>query len=379
MGPKVLKVVIVGKTGAGKSCLLQRYTHGNFYPDFGSTIGAAFRKHPIIMPTAGTVQTEIWDTGGTEKHALLIPTYTQKADAIVYVYDVTDAFDEAHYNPIINQAIKQNGNTIPIILVGNKANEDGTTTSKVAPNLKKLEEISPNIHQMTCSAKNNENVNEMFLKVAKEGYKFKYAKEIEREAAAKAPPASDHKSSVDLPLSSGSHRAALSKSEQALRGKRITLILWGTAFALAGTVGLASLAVSATIPSVYHIALTAMVLTPLLSTPTLLATIALGVCLLATAAVVITGIGLIVASKCYDNAVREDSAFKLSQAMQERDASSDPLLVSESKHPAGPPTVGLGAGTSTIITSTMIGNGDLPPGIIPQSGADGKGMKSGKA
>eukprot|EP01084_Bolivina_argentea_P218204 370337_1 len=56
------KVVILGDTNVGKSCILIRMTHNKFSENLESTIGAAFRIHSYQVTKDLTVRFEIWDT-----------------------------------------------------------------------------------------------------------------------------------------------------------------------------------------------------------------------------------------------------------------------------------------------------------------------------
>ena len=57
------KLVIVGNTGVGKSCLLLRFADGNFYDNYLATIGVDF-KFKILPVDNKLVKYQIWDTAG---------------------------------------------------------------------------------------------------------------------------------------------------------------------------------------------------------------------------------------------------------------------------------------------------------------------------
>lgn len=83
-----LKVVLVGDTKVGKSCILSRFVQGTFDRDIPATIGAAFFTK-VLTTSSGNVRLQLWDTAGQEKFRSLTPMYYRSAAVAVLVYDVT--------------------------------------------------------------------------------------------------------------------------------------------------------------------------------------------------------------------------------------------------------------------------------------------------
>ena len=76
-----LKMVILGDSGVGKSCLLTRYVNNIYSEFFTSTIGAAFMTKNID----DKFRVDIWDTAGQERYRSLIPMYLKGAHIILLV------------------------------------------------------------------------------------------------------------------------------------------------------------------------------------------------------------------------------------------------------------------------------------------------------
>ncbi|CAN4126628.1 unnamed protein product [Withania somnifera] len=99
--PKNLKVklVLLGDSGVGKSCIVLRFVRGQFDPTSKVTIGASFLSQTIALPDSTTVKFEIWDTAGQERYAALAPLYYRGAAVAVVVYDITspESFAKAQY------------------------------------------------------------------------------------------------------------------------------------------------------------------------------------------------------------------------------------------------------------------------------------------
>jgi small GTP-binding protein len=85
-----MKVVIVGDSTVGKTCLLSRLTTGQFNPTNLPTIGAAFQNQ-IMTTSKGSVTLQLWDTAGQERYRALTPMYYRNAQVIVMVFDLTSS------------------------------------------------------------------------------------------------------------------------------------------------------------------------------------------------------------------------------------------------------------------------------------------------
>ncbi|CAL8463264.1 g2798 [Coccomyxa elongata] len=116
-----IKLVLLGDSGVGKSCLVLRYVRGQFDPNSKVTVGAAFMSHSVHLPDGTTVKFEIWDTAGQERYASLAPLYYRGASAAAVVYDITsgESFQKAKH--WVSELQKNASGNIVIILVGNKS------------------------------------------------------------------------------------------------------------------------------------------------------------------------------------------------------------------------------------------------------------------
>jgi len=86
---KLLKIVILGDSGVGKTSLMERYVNERFVQQYKATIGADFLSKEIAIDDK-LVNMAIWDTAGQERYQSLGPAFYRGADACLLVYDVTD-------------------------------------------------------------------------------------------------------------------------------------------------------------------------------------------------------------------------------------------------------------------------------------------------
>ena len=85
-----LKLLLIGDSGVGKSCILFRFSDDAFTTNFISTIGIDFKLKTIEI-NGKKIKLQIWDTAGQERFRSLIPGYVRKSSIAVVVYDITNA------------------------------------------------------------------------------------------------------------------------------------------------------------------------------------------------------------------------------------------------------------------------------------------------
>jgi Ras-related protein Rab-6A len=88
------KIVLLGESGVGKTCIISQYTYGTTAPDHQPTIGIDFSAKTIKKP-GEVLRLQIWDTAGQEKFHSLITSYIRQATVVLLVFDITsrESFD----------------------------------------------------------------------------------------------------------------------------------------------------------------------------------------------------------------------------------------------------------------------------------------------
>jgi small GTP-binding protein len=159
-----MKVVIVGDSTVGKTCLLSRLTTGQFHPDNLPTIGAAFQNHTIAT-SKGTATLQIWDTAGQERYRALTPMYYRNAQVIVMVFDLTSTQSFQSLQDWHSDLEGKSDNDVQIFVVGNKADLAGERV--VEENIAKAfaERIAA-VEYLETSAKSGHGVAALFDRVA---------------------------------------------------------------------------------------------------------------------------------------------------------------------------------------------------------------------
>ena len=124
----LIKILLVGDSGVGKSSLLSRFIDPDTdLEDISTTIGVDFKlKYVKLKHTNETVKLTVWDTAGQERFRTLTSSYYRGAQGIVFVYDISskESFEsvenvwqkEVDMYSTIPDAIK--------IVVGNKVDKE---------------------------------------------------------------------------------------------------------------------------------------------------------------------------------------------------------------------------------------------------------------
>ncbi|KAH8961672.1 hypothetical protein BDL97_05G061200 [Sphagnum fallax] len=163
---ELIKLLLIGDSGVGKSCLLLRFSDDTFTTSFITTIGIDF-KIRIIELDNRLIKLQIWDTAGQERFRTITTAYYRGAMGILLVYDVTD---ESSFNNIrnwIRNIELHASDNVNKILVGNKADMD---ESKRAVPTAKGQALADEfgIKFFETSAKTNLNVENVFFTIARD-------------------------------------------------------------------------------------------------------------------------------------------------------------------------------------------------------------------
>ena len=117
------KLVFVGDSGVGKTCIISRFTKNSFDVNPGSTIGASYASKTIEIPgTDESLDLDIWDTAGQERYKALTKIFFQGAKMAILVYDITRKVSFDNLKNSWYPLLKEHGEPdIVIGIAGNKS------------------------------------------------------------------------------------------------------------------------------------------------------------------------------------------------------------------------------------------------------------------
>ncbi|KAJ1484727.1 ras family-domain-containing protein [Baffinella frigidus] len=178
----LVKLLLIGDSGVGKSCLLLRFSDDSFTTSFITTIGIDF-KIRTIEQEGKRLKLQIWDTAGQERFRTITTAYYRGAMGILLVYDVTD---EQSFNNIRNwmRQIQQHASdTVNKVLIGNKCDMLDKKVIDTARGQALADEYGIKFYE--TSAKNNIDVDKAFTEMARDVMKRLQEQEVVDGGAAK--------------------------------------------------------------------------------------------------------------------------------------------------------------------------------------------------
>jgi small GTP-binding protein len=159
-----VKVVLVGDTKVGKSCLVTRFVQGTFDRNMPATIGAAFLAK-VVATSSSPVRLQLWDTAGQEKFRSLAPMYYRAAAVAVLVYDVTAKATLDDLEDWAAEIADKAPANIRLVVLGNKADlAEGRAVPAAAGEA--LAKSLRAVFYAETSAQTGEGVNEVFTRIA---------------------------------------------------------------------------------------------------------------------------------------------------------------------------------------------------------------------
>ena len=154
------KLIILGISGVGKTCIIQRYCNNKFDGiSHKTTLGFDF-LFKIVEKDGKKIEMEIWDTAGQEQYRSISKMYYKEVHGVILVYDITSrhSFDELKY---WLDDLGLYGNKLEEkIIVGNKV--DMEIDREVGFFEARRFAAERNLELTECSAKDGQGVNEMF-------------------------------------------------------------------------------------------------------------------------------------------------------------------------------------------------------------------------
>lgn len=116
----LLKVIVVGDSGVGKSAFLQRITLGRFEENFlSSTVGVDYKIVSLSHET-NTFQLQIWDSAGQERYGEIVSRFFKGSHAAIFMFDLTNRSSFRHLESWMNK-IESSSPCAMRIVVANKS------------------------------------------------------------------------------------------------------------------------------------------------------------------------------------------------------------------------------------------------------------------
>ncbi|KAL3854144.1 hypothetical protein ACJMK2_013422 [Sinanodonta woodiana] len=156
-----VKVVLVGDSGVGKTCLATRFVEGTYKSERTTSLAVTFLQKEVDLKDH-TILFQIWDTAGQERYRSLVPVYLRGAKAALLVYDATNLSSFGDISDWLKQLHQNCPQDIKIVLVAAKCDLPSAVPAVAAEEFAKKNRMI----FMETSSKTGFNVDNVFTKLA---------------------------------------------------------------------------------------------------------------------------------------------------------------------------------------------------------------------
>ena len=155
------KILLIGDSGVGKSCLLLRYADDTWTDSYISTIGVDFKIRTIYHPSGYVVKLQIWDTMGQDRFRYRGGgSYYRGAHGIIMCYDTTDMESFNNLRQWLGEVDRYACEHVNRLIVGTKIDLTDQNVVDTATALDFANSLG--ISLVECSSKNNVGVDDAF-------------------------------------------------------------------------------------------------------------------------------------------------------------------------------------------------------------------------
>ena len=119
MENQLFRIILVGDSSVGKTCILFKFTDGVFKPDHNATIGVELGNR-VIEINGEQIKFQIWDTSGQENFRSVTRSFYRRANCAFLVFDLvsSESFNNCSY--WLGEIRGNSKKEILIYLIGNK-------------------------------------------------------------------------------------------------------------------------------------------------------------------------------------------------------------------------------------------------------------------
>jgi small GTP-binding protein len=160
----LLKLVLVGNTAVGKTCIVKRAADDIFADDTSPTLGASYLSKIVVIRET-TVRVQIWDTAGQERYRGMTPMYFRGAHVAIVAYSVTDLDSFEAIDSWIVSLRDNGGPNVVIFVVGNKCDNEEGRVVETARGEGKATNLKAEFYEV--SAKTGDGIEDLFMDICK--------------------------------------------------------------------------------------------------------------------------------------------------------------------------------------------------------------------
>ena len=115
-----IKLLTIGDSAVGKTCLISQFARDSFNPNFITTIGIDYKIKPVEID-GKKYKLLIWDTAGQERFRSVTRSYYRNAAGALIFYAINDSSTFDHLNSWLVDSRQMGRNDISVVVAGNKS------------------------------------------------------------------------------------------------------------------------------------------------------------------------------------------------------------------------------------------------------------------
>merc|ERR1711953_748906 len=161
----LFKLLLIGDSGVGKTCVLFRFSDDTFNTTFISTIGIDFKIKTVELQ-GKKIKLQIWDTAGQERFHTITTSYYRGANGILLVYDITNPKSFDNISKWLRNINEHASEDVERMLIGNKCDMEEKRMISKERGEKVAEENTIKFYE--TSAKDNVNIETAFITLAED-------------------------------------------------------------------------------------------------------------------------------------------------------------------------------------------------------------------
>jgi Ras-related protein Rab-2A len=163
------KIIVIGDSGVGKSCLTTQAVRNNFEEFYTATVGFEFLTFNMKINN-NVLKLQIWDTCGQEVYKSLISNFYRNSSLALILYAINNKDSFQHAENWLNDLKSQANPNVRVFLVGNKCDleKERVISKEEGEKFKEEKKLDKFIE---TSAKTGENARGVLLDAAKMLYK----------------------------------------------------------------------------------------------------------------------------------------------------------------------------------------------------------------
>ena len=162
----IYKVLLLGDSTVGKTCILMRYKDKLFQPIHSPTLGLDYGLVEMKLKNGKNIKLQIWDTAGQDRFKAITKNYYKGANGVILIYDITSIQTYENIKNWVSQVREEASDNIVVYIVANKIDMEEERKVPTEDGQKLADSLGYPF--LEVSAKSGENVSKIFENIVED-------------------------------------------------------------------------------------------------------------------------------------------------------------------------------------------------------------------